>query len=204
MIYEFRITLLDVGVPVWRNVQIEDESSFSDLHFVIQSAFNWLDFQLHQFEMIVSEGKKIAPILLEPLDDGDDDPLGYSETEKAEIEEDHRLRDYFQKKGDTAVYTYNLEEKWEHEIVLTNIVEPAEDAVYPICTGAENLAPEEEHTRKAIRKKKINLAYENSDEIVASINSEFAFLTNNDLEGANLEFDEEYGIDDSWNDGMPF
>ena len=72
MIYEFRITLLDVGVPVWRDIQIDDESSFSDLHFVIQAAFNWLDFQLHQFEVIVSEGKKTAPILLEPLDDGDE------------------------------------------------------------------------------------------------------------------------------------
>lgn len=200
MIYEFRITLLDVGVPVWRDIQIDDGSSFSDLHFVIQAAFNWLDFQLHQFEVIVSEGKKIAPILLEPLDDGDE----HFEPDEAEIEENQRLRDYFQKKGDTAVYTYNFEEKWEHEIVLTKIVEPAEDAVYPICTGAENLAPEEEHTRKAIRKKKINLAYENPEEIVASINSEFAFLTNADFENTNLEFDEEYGIDDSWNDGMPF
>ncbi|CZR01446.1 plasmid pria4b orf3 [Trichococcus palustris] len=200
MIYEFRITLLDVGVPVWRDIQIDDGSSFSDLHFAIQAAFNWLDFQLHQFELIVSEGKKIAPILLESLDDEDE----HFEPDEAEIEEYHPLRDYFQKQGDTAVYTYNFEEKWEHEIVLTKIVAPAEDTVYPICTGAENLAPEEEHTRKAIRKKKIKLAYENSEEIVASINLEFAFLTNTDFEDTNLEFNEEYGIDDSWDDGMPF
>ncbi|CZR01632.1 pRiA4b ORF-3-like protein [Trichococcus flocculiformis] len=40
MMFELRITLLDVGIPVWRDIQLDDDTTFSDLHFILQSAFN--------------------------------------------------------------------------------------------------------------------------------------------------------------------
>ncbi|HBQ62587.1 MAG TPA: hypothetical protein DD651_03680, partial [Trichococcus sp.] len=38
MMFELRITLLDVGIPVWRDIQLDDDTTFSDLHFILQSA----------------------------------------------------------------------------------------------------------------------------------------------------------------------
>ncbi|WP_092491895.1 IS1096 element passenger TnpR family protein [Virgibacillus salinus] len=59
MIYEFKIALEDVGVPVWRTIQMDSNSTFRDLHEVIQLAFNWDNMHLHSFFVNKSNGSKI-------------------------------------------------------------------------------------------------------------------------------------------------
>ena len=170
MIYELRVTLLDVGIPVWRDLQMDSDATFSDLHFALQSAFNWLDIEPHHF--IVSQSK-------------------------AAIDEDGYLKDHFQKEGDTVVYTYNFDTDWKHEIVLRKILEPNPETVYPICVGAENLAPDEDHTRAEILDGTIHLAYKDSKEIIASINEELSYLHS---EAFDSDEDSEDDWEDEWED----
>ncbi|GAA0591987.1 hypothetical protein GCM10009001_05170 [Virgibacillus siamensis] len=36
MILEFKVTLKDVGVPVWRKIQIDENTDFAQFHRVLQ------------------------------------------------------------------------------------------------------------------------------------------------------------------------
>lgn len=175
MIYELRVTLLDVSVPVWRDLQVDSNSTFSDLHFALQSAFNWLDIEQHGFTVPKA---------------------------KAAIADASQLKDHFQTEGDVIVYTYNFDTNWEHEIVLQNIVEPDPDIVYPICSNAENWAPDEDHTRSEILDGTIHLGQKDSKEIILSINEELSYLHSEDFDAGE---DSEEDWEDDWEDdgGQP-
>lgn len=175
MIYELRVTLLDVGVPVWRDLQVDSDSTFSNLHFALQSAFNWLDIEPHGFTISKS---------------------------KATIADASQLKDHFQNEGDVIVYTYNFDTNWEHEIVLQNIMEPDPDIVYPICSNAENWAPDEDHTRSELLDGTIRLGQKDSKEIIVSINEELSYLHSEDFDSGE---DSEDDWEDDWEDdgGQP-
>ena len=49
MIYEFKVTLKDVGTLVWRVIQMDSNATFYDLHRVLQVVFDWDNYHLHSF-----------------------------------------------------------------------------------------------------------------------------------------------------------
>lgn len=147
MIFQFKIALLDVGVPVWRRVQVNSDSSFRDLHEVIQVSFDWYDSHLHNFSIRKSNGEKIERISIEPNNEfqgpgSDEDWGGFSSTIK-KLSENETLDKWFKKEKDRIVYTYDFGDDWEHEIVLEKILEADPVIYYPICLKAKNDAPEE-------------------------------------------------------------
>ena len=98
-----------------------------------------------------------------------------------------------------------MEENWEHEIVLQKAFEAKADVLYPRCVRAENLAPEEDHTRLDITDGTLDLAYKDSGEIAKAINEELAYLNVSGLgEGLpGLDEDEWIALDDDedeWED----
>lgn len=48
-IYQFKITLEEVGPTIWRRIQVPESYSFWDLHVAIQDAMGWRDSHLHEF-----------------------------------------------------------------------------------------------------------------------------------------------------------
>ena len=44
-----RITLDDIEPPIWREIALLDTTTLPELHRVIQLAFQWYDYHLHQF-----------------------------------------------------------------------------------------------------------------------------------------------------------
>ena len=44
-----RITLEDIEPPIWREISLLDTTTLPELHRVIQIAFQWYDYHLHQF-----------------------------------------------------------------------------------------------------------------------------------------------------------
>ena len=48
LIFQFKITLLDIAPAIWRRIQVPD-CTLVDLHEHIQSAFGWENYHLHQF-----------------------------------------------------------------------------------------------------------------------------------------------------------
>ena len=71
LLYQFKITLLDIKLPIWRRIQIPD-CTLADLHEYIQAAFGWDNYHLHQFEI---DGERYS----QPAPDGDDFGLEFED-----------------------------------------------------------------------------------------------------------------------------
>jgi hypothetical protein len=51
MVYQFKVSLLDIKPVIWRRIQAPSTYSFWDLHVAIQDAMGWLDCHLHKFQI---------------------------------------------------------------------------------------------------------------------------------------------------------
>ena len=47
-IYQLHIMLLTMNPPIWRRILVRSDSSITDLHFILQIAFDWSDVHLHR------------------------------------------------------------------------------------------------------------------------------------------------------------
>nr|WP_321292730.1 plasmid pRiA4b ORF-3 family protein [uncultured Trichococcus sp.] len=172
-VYSFKITLENVGVPVWRKVQVNSYSTFLELHKIIQILFDWQEDHLHDFRIQKSNGIRQKNVIIES-DEEDSAPFDSlffddEQTYLSEIEE--RLHNHFLVEKDQARYTYDFGDDWQHKIVLEKILEPAEGTTYPICTAAKNDAPYED-SRYEVITGSLNLLNSNAKGIVADVNGE--------------------------------
>lgn len=154
MIYQLKVTLKDTKPPVWRRLQVDADTTFHQLHHILQIAFDWDDAHLHMFETAnIPEDKRDAFYekhgLLnafipakERAEIGDpkyNDGWGMFFDEKQE-----KLSDWLRQENDKITYTYDFGDDWEHIIVLEKNLPPEADIQYPRCVKARHLAPEED------------------------------------------------------------
>lgn len=170
MILELKVTLEDVGVPVWRKIQIDEGATFHDLHQVLQVAFDWLDYHLHSFFISRSNGARVENVEINP-DENEDDFGIFDNTYDALAETEEILSDWFKIAKDQVMYTYDFGDNWVHEITLTKKIQPEKGVSYPKCTGAKNLTPEED-SRGEVLMGEVNLEYGNTKQIVKEINED--------------------------------
>ena len=57
LLFQFKITLLDIKPAIWRRIQVRD-GTLGDLHEYIQGAMGWWNYHLHQFEI---DGENYGP-----------------------------------------------------------------------------------------------------------------------------------------------
>jgi len=50
LLYQFKISLLDIKPPIWRRIQVWD-CTLEKLHEHIQTAMGWTNSHLHQFKI---------------------------------------------------------------------------------------------------------------------------------------------------------
>lgn len=143
MIYELKITLSDVGVSVWRVVQIQKGSDFHDLHDLIQVAFEWENSHLYEYRVDVSNGKKIEHVEITDQEIDIDTTFMPVEIETHKLHET-TLSHWFKKPKDKITYTYDFGDNWEHEIELIQEIEADKNVEYPRCIKAKNYAPPED------------------------------------------------------------
>ncbi|MEY3443601.1 MAG: hypothetical protein RLZZ519_1882 [Bacteroidota bacterium] len=127
MIYQFKITLLGIEPPVWRSVLIDPTMAMDELHYVMQSVMGWDS----EFEYQFSSGKRK---IIDPEVEGEEDD---------EFAPDILIGQAFRKVNDKWLYTYDFEDKWEHEIVLEKIVEIEPGMEYPVCLAGARACPPE-------------------------------------------------------------
>ena len=172
-IYSFKITLENVGVPVWRKVQVNSSSTFLELHKIIQILFDWQDDHLHEFRIQKSNGIRQKNVVIESDEEASSpfDSLFFDDEQTYLSETEERLHDLFLVEKDQARYTYDFGDDWQHKIVLEKILEPAEGTTYPICTAAKNDAPYED-SRYEVITGSLSLLNSNAKGIIADVNGE--------------------------------
>ncbi|MGM8215472.1 plasmid pRiA4b ORF-3 family protein [Bacillaceae bacterium W0354] len=166
MIFEFKVTLRDMPVPVWRTIQLDSESTFNDLHELLQVVFDWDDVHLHSFTIQKSNGMKLSNLEITPANSGQ---ISILDEHDSLDEQKELLSDWFKVQNDVVLYTYDFGDDWRHVIKLSKILQPDPDQVYPRCIKAKNLVPEEDSFGEVI-KGNVNLTYEDSQQLVNDIN----------------------------------
>lgn len=130
VIYQLKITLEGIRPPVWRRLLVPADIELAGLHTVIQDAFDWWDYHLHQFEY---KGEYFAL----------PDPFNYDD----EYATDYRglqLNDLLLDPKDRLRYEYDFGDSWHHLIVLEKILPVQPGQTYPFCvTGKRSRPPED-------------------------------------------------------------
>jgi hypothetical protein len=71
LIYQFKVTLLEIEPAIWRRLQVPATYSFWDLYVAFQDAMGWLDDHLHEFRMRRPPKRKMIEIGI-PADEASD------------------------------------------------------------------------------------------------------------------------------------
>ena len=135
-VHHFQVTLQGIQPPVWREIQVPSDYSFWDLHVAIQDALGWLDYHLHEFEILNPETREVQRIGIPDEDFLDEHPTlaGW----------DIPISDYFSQDNATATYTYDFGDYWQHTVTLKDVTERSPGIVYPRCVAGARACPPED------------------------------------------------------------
>ena len=127
-VYQLKITLKGAKPPIWRRVQLLDIANLETLHHIIQIAMGWTDSHLHQFTINgIDYGQ--------PMPEYDD--FEVSDETKAKLNQLVAEKSKF-------LYTYDMGDSWDHEILVEKILPRETDRLYPTClTGKRSCPPED-------------------------------------------------------------
>lgn len=132
LIYQFKITLLDIKPAIWRRIQVPDCTP-ADLHEYIQAAFGWWNYHMHQFDI---DGERYGPPAPEDMDFGLEmiDETGVT------------LGTMIPKSGRKSrwIYEYDFGDGWRHEILFEGFPPADAKAKYPQCVEGARACPPED------------------------------------------------------------
>lgn len=127
-IFQLKITIKNCKPPIWRRIQVRDDTSLSKLHRILQIIFWWTDTHLHSFtidrrEYGVPSKEDFHPVI---------------------NERNFILRHVIHQEKQRFLYTYDFGDGWEHEILVEKML-PAEVGVhYPRCIAGKRKRPPED------------------------------------------------------------
>ena len=130
-IFQLKVSLRDIEPPVWRRIQVWEDTRLPQLHRILQSLFNWEDYHLHDFVV----GRRVYSVPHE------DDALNERKVVDERRVPLNRIVDHV---GDAFEYAHDFGDDWQHDILLEAILLPETEAFYPRCiAGARNGPPED-------------------------------------------------------------
>ncbi len=125
-IYQFRLYLKEISPRIWRRLQVRSDSTLADLHYIIQIAMEWTNYNLHQFTIY---GKRYAVWRTFGADAHDAEAV--------------RLQDLKLRINERFLYEYSFFEWWQHDIRLEKRLPFDPKKTYPHCPAGARAAPEE-------------------------------------------------------------
>jgi len=126
-ILKLKIKLRDIKPDIWREFLVESNITFESLHKIIQLSFGWTNSHLHNFEV-----------------DNHIFSIPDDETENDDLDIKTPLTEFFYKKGQRALYTYDFGDGWEHTIEIVDVFEKEKGGNYPVCLAGKRNAPPED------------------------------------------------------------
>ena len=124
VIYQFRVVLEGISPLIWRRLLVPDDYSIADLHFILQIAFDWDDWNLHRFFI---HGKDYGIYHAGGMNFSDN-PYQV------------QLVEFRFRKGEKFLYEYDFFNGWKHLVRIEDIISFDLKKKYPLCTGGGNLS----------------------------------------------------------------
>jgi hypothetical protein len=131
MVHTVKASLHGAKPPVWRRLELPSGLTLDMVHEVMQIAFSWHGYHLHQFETACGAFGR-------PDDDGDwgfEEVGDESAVAVAQVAAEEKAK---------IVYVYDFGDDWRHDIVVEKITPALPGVAYPRCTGGRGWAPEED------------------------------------------------------------
>lgn len=133
-VYQFKVTLEGIRPPIWRRIQVPETYTFWDFHVAIQDVMGWLDYHLHEFEILnPTNGLKVTIGLPD-----DDIP------KRNLLDWAQKIANYFSLENPSADYIYDFGDYWIHRLKLEKILLREKNVDYPICVKGKRAAPPED------------------------------------------------------------
>lgn len=104
---QLRVTLAEIEPLVWRRVVVPASWHLGQLHLVIQAAFNWWNYHLHEYRI---GGLRYG--------DPDIDDGGSEDSPRLFDESDVRLCDFGREPGMMFTYVYDFGDDWHHIVEI--------------------------------------------------------------------------------------
>lgn len=133
-LYQFKITLREIGPPIWRRIQVKN-CTLDKFHEHIQTSMGWTNSHLHQFEIDgVVHGD---PELLYGGWQDETPPANSLSTRISQIIPKDGKRYSFR-------YDYDFGDSWQHEVLFEGCLRAAKGERYPLCVEGERACPPED------------------------------------------------------------
>lgn len=118
-VVELKVSLkLETEPDVIRKLHVPVTYTFNQLHQILQKAFMWSDYHLHQFVFDRPNGMSVCLV-------DNEESFGYKErVQIMKYDEEVQLLEYL-RSGDVFTYEYDFGDDWKHEIEVTEIIENA-------------------------------------------------------------------------------
>lgn len=133
VIYQLRVVLDGISPLIWRRLLVPGDYSIADLHFILQIAFDWDDWNLHRFFI---HGKDYGIYHSGGMNFSND---SYQVN----------LADFRFRKGEKFLYEYDFFNGWRHLLRIEDILSVDPKKHYPRCTGGGNLSISEAERKAA-------------------------------------------------------
>jgi hypothetical protein len=130
-VYQLKVTLQGSKPSIWRRVLVTGDTTLAKLHDILQIAFAWEDYHLHQFT-------------IGGVDYGVPDP-DYDDWEHVLINEKRiKLAQVITGPKQRFLYTYDFGDGWDHSILVEKVLAADPEGRYPVCTAGRRAAPPED------------------------------------------------------------
>jgi hypothetical protein len=129
-IFQIKVTLEGSKPPIWRRLLVRGDITLGDLHRIIQAAFGWWDYHLHQFIV----GRTYYG---EPHPD-------YFDYMEMRDEQEVRLVQIASGEGFKFRYEYDFGDSWLHQVLVEKILPPEPGQAYPVCVKGRRACPPED------------------------------------------------------------
>ncbi len=133
VIFQLRVVLEGISPLIWRRLLVPDDYSIADLHFILQIAFDWDDWNLHRFFI---HGKDYGIYHSGGMSFSDDP-------------HQVKLADFKFRRGEKFLYEYDFFNGWKHLLRIEDILSFDPKKKYPLCTGGGNLSISEAERKAA-------------------------------------------------------
>lgn len=127
-IHQLKVTIEGTKPPIWRRLLVPSGSTLGQLHQIIQVAFAWEGYHLHQFT--IGEESYTDPTMMGDLGNRDEE-----EATLAEVAPPVGLR---------FVYEYDFGDSWRHIILIEPPKPDKSPGPYPVCVGGKLAGPPED------------------------------------------------------------
>ncbi|MEH3046674.1 plasmid pRiA4b ORF-3 family protein [Sphingomonas adhaesiva] len=130
---QLRVSIDGIDPPVWRRLVVPAAWDLAQLHLVIQAAFNWWNYHLHEFQI---GGLRYGDAALSDEGSVDGDLRVFDEREI-------RLRDF---RGDAIsfAYLYDFGDDWHHTIEIEDMLFLDPAPLHATCIDGARARPPED------------------------------------------------------------